>query len=95
MIELQSQPRRSQQVLARQVKPNEGTMVLLRPRSGEYYSLDEVGARIWGLCDGTHTVASMLNILSQEYDAPAEVLEADVCELLADLLHEQLVEAQP
>jgi hypothetical protein len=70
-------------------------MVLLHPRSGEYYSLDEVGARIWDLCDGTHTVASMIDILSQEYDAPAEALEADVCELLTDLLHEQLVEAQP
>jgi hypothetical protein len=92
MIELHSQPRRSPHVLARQVKPDEGTMVLLHPRSGEYYSLDEVGARIWGLCDGTNTIAHMISILSQEYDAPAEVLGTDVCELLTDLAHEQLVE---
>jgi hypothetical protein len=52
-----------------------GTVVLLDPDNGEYYALDEVGSRIWELCD----------------DAPAETVEADVLELVEDLIREKLV----
>lgn len=67
------------------------TMVVLAPDSGEYYALSEVGARVWGLCDGTRTVAEVVALLGQEYDAPAAEIEADVLELLTDLAHERLV----
>lgn len=90
-IDLESQPRRSEQVLARRVKPEEGAVVLLHPRSGEYYSLDEVGGAVWGLCDGAHSVREMVAILEREYDAPPATIEADVLALLADLADERLV----
>ncbi len=88
---LDSQLRRSTGVLARQVKPDEPNLVLLNPQSGQYYTLDEVGSRVWQLCDGAHTVSEVVAIIGQEYDAPVEVIKADVLELLTDLADEQLV----
>ena len=88
---LDSQLRRSTGVLARPVKPDEPDLVLLNPQSGQYYTLDEVGSRVWQLCDGAHTVSEVVAIIGQEYDAPGEVIKADVLELLTDLADEQLV----
>lgn len=88
MIGLDSRPRRNEPILAKQVKDD---LILLDPRNGEYYTLDEVGGRIWALCDGERTVSDIAAIISQEYDAPAETIEADVVELLRDLANGQLV----
>lgn len=88
MIDLQDHPRRNEQVLAR---TGESALILLNPRSGQYYTLDEVGARVWDLCDGTRTVSELGAAISAEYDAPAAQIEADVVELLTDLAGEQLV----
>jgi hypothetical protein len=69
-----------------------GTCVLLRLEDGEYYSLNELGSRVWELCDGTRRVADTVAILAQEYDAPAEAIQSDVLELLTELADEKLVE---
>jgi hypothetical protein len=89
------QLRRSPGVLAQRVKPEEPTTVLLDPQSGQYYTLDEVGSRVWELCDGSRKVAEIVDIIGQEYDAPADVIQADVIELLRDLTDEKLVVAHP
>ena len=78
-------------VLAQRVKPTDPTTVLLNPQSGEYYTLDEIGSRIWELCDGTRTVSEIVGAIVQEYDAPAAEIEGDVLELLNDLAAEKLV----
>jgi hypothetical protein len=67
------------------------SVVLLDPRSGSYYSLDGVGARIWELSDGDHTVADITAALDAEYDAPAAAIESDALDLLRDLSAEGLV----
>ena len=82
---------RSPAVLARQVKPDDPNLVLLHPQTGEYYTLDPVGSRVWQLCDGKNTVAKIATIISQEFDAPAKVIERDVLDLLTELLDEKLV----
>jgi hypothetical protein len=58
---------------------------LLDPASGDYFSLSEVGARIWNLCDGRQTLDSIAGRLAEEYDAPLETIVADVAELLDEL----------
>ncbi|HXT37160.1 MAG TPA: PqqD family protein [Chloroflexota bacterium] len=88
MIVATSRPLRNQNVLAR---PGESALILLNPRNGEYYTLDEVGGQIWNLCDGSHTVAEMVAAISVEFDAPVSEIETDVHELLSDLASEQLV----
>jgi hypothetical protein len=90
MIGVASQPRRREGVLAQRV---DQTTVLLDPRPGEYFSLDEVGSRIWDLCDGTRTPAAIAEVICEEYDAGPATVQADVLELLADLAGAGLLES--
>src|SRR5205085_2317369 len=57
MIDARSRPRRRERVLTQAAA---GTVVLLDLDSGQYYSLDEVSARVWDLCDGEHGVDELL-----------------------------------
>ena len=93
--ELSSHPRRNAGVLSRRLKPNEPAIVLLDPKSGEYYTLDEVGSRIWELCDGSRSLADIAVVVGQEFDASAEVIQADVCALVRELADEALVVRDP
>lgn len=69
----------------------EGDCVLLDIDSGEYYSLNEVGGRVWELCDGTRSVGAIAETLCTEYDVPQETTLADAHELLASLADAGLV----
>ncbi len=80
-------------VLAQQVKKDEPTLVLLNPKSGEYYTLEPVGARVWELCDGKRTISEIAAIISQEYEESPEVIESDILELAKELIDEELVVA--
>jgi hypothetical protein len=82
-------------VLAQQVKVDDPSTVLLNPSSGEYYTLEPVGTRVWQLCDGKHTISEIAAIIGQEYEASVEVIESDVFELAKELLHEELVAVVP
>ena len=79
-------------ILAQQVKPDDPTVVLLNPANGEYYTLEGVGSRIWQLCDGKRTIGETIAVIGQEFDASSDVIEADVLDLMKDLVDEGLVE---
>ena len=85
---LDSYPRRGDGVLARRM---DDTLVLLNPHDGQYFSLDDVGGRIWELADGTRSVSDIVALIAEEYDAPAEAIQTDTLELLEDLAGEKLV----
>lgn len=80
--------RRQDGVLVQEAR---GQTVLLRLEDGGYYALDEVGARIWELCDGTRAVAEIVDILCAEFDAPEAIVRADVLEFIGDLRRERLL----
>ncbi len=88
MIGLFHRPMHADQVIARKAS---GTVILLNLDSGHYYSLDEVGSRVWELCDGARTVPEIVSRICQEYDAATDRVEQDVSELLAELAKEKLV----
>jgi pyrroloquinoline quinone biosynthesis protein D len=88
-IGMDERPRRRDGLLAQRAADSR---VVLDPASGRYYALDEVSARIWDLCDGSRSVAAMVDDLAAEYDAPREEIEADVLSFLAELAGEGLVE---
>jgi coenzyme PQQ biosynthesis protein PqqD len=92
MIDRSTRPLRAPEILMQEVS---GETVLLKPSSGEYYSLEEVAGEVWKRCDGTATVAELIAAVSSEYDAPAEEVEADVLEFLSEMFDEQLVTAAP
>jgi hypothetical protein len=80
---------RSNRVLSQQVGD---TNVLLDPDSGEYFSLDEVGARIWELCDGRRTADAIAAALGEEYEADVSAIRADVVRLLTELHGAKLID---
>ncbi len=88
MVGLESFPLRGERIL---VQGASDKLVLLNLDSGEYFSLNEVGGKIWELCDGTRSVSEIVSAICQAYDAPAETVETDVLELLEELAGERLV----
>ncbi|NLO05265.1 MAG: PqqD family protein [candidate division WS1 bacterium] len=47
--------------------------------------LDEVGSRVWELCDGEHTVDEMIRVLSNEYKLGRREVEVSLTEYLRTL----------
>ncbi len=80
--------RRRDGVLAQEAH---GQTVLLRLEDGGYYAIDEVGARIWELCDGERDASEVVALLCAEFDAPETTIRADAHEFLADLRRERLL----
>jgi pyrroloquinoline quinone biosynthesis protein D len=80
--------RRQESVITQQV---EEQTILLRADDGGYYAVDEVGAAVWGLCDGNRSVAEIVAALSAEFDASEETIRGDVLEFIEDLRRERLL----
>ncbi|MGA9998767.1 MAG: PqqD family protein [Candidatus Acidiferrales bacterium] len=88
MMNLQSYPQRKEQVIAQKTSSD---FLLFDINDGNYYSLNEVGCRIWELSDGNHSIAQLIETLVAEYDAPAETLAKDALELLEKLRSGKLI----
>jgi coenzyme PQQ biosynthesis protein PqqD len=87
-VVLDERLRRQDGVLAQEAH---GQTVLLRLEDGGYYALDDVGAMIWGLCDGSRPVAEIVAILCEEFDAAESTVREDVLEFIGDLRRERLL----
>ncbi len=83
-------------VLRRSAAPIETTVgsevVLMTLASGKCFGLGTTGSDVWrGLATPTR-LTPLVEALRVEYDAPADVIERDVKELLEHLLDEGLIE---
>lgn len=87
-MNLQCYPQRKEQVIAQKASSD---FLLFDMNDGNYYSLNEVGCRIWELCDGNHSLAQIIETLVAEYDAAAETLAEDVWELIEKLRTGKLI----
>ena len=76
------------------VRELEGEMVLLNLASGTYFGLDRVGTRVWQLVEEQATLDRVLAVMREEFDAPADVLERDVLQLVSQLAAQGLVVAR-
>lgn len=91
MLKRERRFRRSDGVLAQQAADS---LILLTLEEWQYYTLNEVGSRVWELFEGPRSVAEVIDTIAQEHDAPVKTIEVDVMELLGDLVNERmLVEA--
>jgi hypothetical protein len=79
---------RRDRVMVQQV---EGSSVLLDIDSGQYFALNEVGGRVWDLCDGSRSVTNIAEVLCDEYDVDATTALRDASELLSSLAGAGLV----
>ncbi len=91
-VALAARVRRQDGVL---VQEAHGQTVLLRLDDGGYYALDEVGAAVWELCDGSRGIDELVDALCAEFDAPPEIVRADVLEFVDDLRRERLLTLEP
>lgn len=68
-----------------------GEAVLLDPTGHVLRGLNATGSRVWSLIDGKRSVAVIVAMVAQEFDAPAADVERDVVEFLKHLLDCRLI----
>jgi hypothetical protein len=68
-------------------------LVILDLDTSMYYSLDEVGARIFELCREPVTLASVLDAVVDEFEVDAATARADLVALVDTLIAEKLLDA--
>ena len=78
----------------------DGEAVMINLSNGFYYSMGDVGAFIWELIEAGNNLDAILTVLTQRYDVSTERAQADLEQLVAQLLEEDLVlasnaESQP
>ncbi len=84
----------SEDVVAREI---EGEFIIVPLTDGigdmedELYSMNETGLAIWKCLDGITTLGSIVQKLSDQYDAPEGEIERDVIGLMAELVKRKIV----
>ena len=66
--------------------------VILNLKSGEYFGLDPVGARIWSWLETPQAVVQLRDRLVEDYKVDSGQIERDLFALLAQLVDEGLIE---
>lgn len=66
-------------------------IVILEYESGTYFTLNEVGSRIWQLLAQGNTVQAIRDQLLQEYEVSKERLEQDLLGILKQLQAKGLI----
>ncbi|OYQ37190.1 hypothetical protein CHU95_02250 [Niveispirillum lacus] len=69
----------------------DGETVMMDVESGQYFTLDVIGTRIWKALADPVEVAALCRTLETEFDAPLAMIERDVLALLADLQARNLI----
>ncbi len=70
--------------------PVRNAHVLLAPERA--FDLDEAAVTVLNLVDGQRTVGGIVDELAAKFDADRAVIEADVVEMLGDLVAKRVVE---
>lgn len=82
MISLDRYPVPNPAVIGRTI---DDEAVLVLPEQGQVKVLNEVGARIWELGDGTRTLRDIAAVICAEYDVESAQAEADALDFVAEL----------
>jgi hypothetical protein len=73
----------------------DGEIVLLNVVTGQYFGLDEVGSRVWVLLTSDGDAGASLEVLRDrvvaEFEVEAPAAQADLTDLLTQLLEQQLI----
>lgn len=71
-----------------------GEAVILDLKSGIYYGLNPVGAKIWTLVQEPKTVAQIREVLLEEYEVAPEICHRELIALLYQMEASGLVEVK-
>lgn len=88
MISLENVPIQNPAVVGRIVS-DEAVIVL--PTKGQVKVLNEVGARIWSLIDGTRTVKEIVSIINTEFAVSEEEAKNDTRVFLEQLAEREII----
>ena len=69
----------------------DGEAILINLASGIYYSMDGVGGVVWRMIADGHRVRDIAATIAARYDVPPEQAQADVQQLVAELIEHRLV----
>jgi hypothetical protein len=69
-----------------------GEVVVMGLQSEEYFSLEDVGARIWNMIEKPRTVREILDAIVRDYAVERERCERDLLAVLREMENEGLVE---
>ena len=69
-----------------------GEAAILNLKTGIYYGLNVVGARIWDLIQSPKTVTGVRDALLEEFEVDAELCQNDLITLLEELKEQELIE---
>jgi hypothetical protein len=69
---------------------NEAVLVL--PTRGKIQVLNEVGARIWNLIDGSRTAGDIISLIESEYLVSSEDAKRDTMLFLSQLADREIIE---
>ncbi len=82
MIDKESKVRRGDQVVARELTPGEGG-VLLHLESAQYFGLNQIGLLIWNALEEEKTAGELVDHVRSQVEDPPAQLESDVLSFLA------------
>jgi hypothetical protein len=68
--------------------------VLLNIQTGHYYGMDETGGRFFEVLREAKSLASAVDALTREFEAPVEQIRQDMLRYCSDLLAHGLIELQ-
>ncbi len=66
-------------------------VIIINLDNGNYYSLDKVGAEIWGLVESGATVRETAEAITHRYEGSRAVIETAVNQLIAEFQQEDLI----
>lgn len=69
-----------------------GEVVILDLKSGNYYGLDAVGARVWTLIEEPTCLAEIRQVIMSEYDVDADTCERDILAFVSQMQTAGIVE---
>jgi len=69
-----------------------GQTVILGIETGKYYSLNEIGSRVWGFLQQPRTIGEIRDLTVSEYAVDAAQCEADLLALFEQLADEKLIQ---
>lgn len=72
-------------------KLNDQLIIIDFKSSTQFHQVNEVGARIWDLCDGLHTPDAIANTLAKEFEADINDIKIDVLAFLEELKKNALI----
>jgi len=69
----------------------DGEAIVMNISNGAYYSITGAGAAAWELLESGRTVTEAAGLLAERYEAPLEIVMADLETLLVTLIEEGLM----